>query len=259
MNTKKLRTFISVLILLLLFTTCGFAENGIRIDGQIGFDGVVLQGGAWRLTLNIENHSEKDINGYISINIAKNIYDYYDEMRLPVKLEANHADELYMDVFPLAPQNILDVRLFSEDGSLLAFTTVSVKKAIATDTMTIGVWGKQELANALECHDKIDEYGRKENVETILLNAKSFPENEAEAMAFCLLVVDGHSWDELSLKQQNTLIAWMKNGGYLVVGTESKENSEKWIAAATMPTDKSKIRSSTEDTVRTILSDSARC
>lgn len=59
MNTKKLRTFISVLILLLLFTTCGFAENGIRIDGQIGFDGVVLQGGAWRLTLNIENHSEE--------------------------------------------------------------------------------------------------------------------------------------------------------------------------------------------------------
>lgn len=89
-------------------------------------------------------------------------------------------------------------------------------------------------------------YGRKENVETILLNAKSFPENEAEAMAFCLLVVDGHSWDELSLKQQNTLIAWMKNGGYLVVGTESKENLEKWIAAATMPTDKSKIKPSTE-------------
>ena len=257
MNTKKLRTFISVLILLLLFTTCGFAENGIRIDGQIGFDGVVLQGGAWRLTLNIENHSGKDINGYISVNIAKNVYDDYDEMRLPVKLEANHADEFYMDVFPLAPQNILDVRLFSEDGSFLAFTTVSVKKTIATDAMTIGVWGEQELANALECHDKIDEYGRKENVETILLNAKSFPENEAEAMAFSLLVVDGHSWDELSLKQQNTLIAWLKNGGYLVVGTESKENSEKWIAAATLSTDKSKIRSSTEDTVRTILSDSA--
>ena len=71
MNTKKLRTFISVLILLLLFITCGFAENGIRIDGRIGFDGVVLQGGTWRLTLNIENYSGKDINGYISINIAK--------------------------------------------------------------------------------------------------------------------------------------------------------------------------------------------
>lgn len=259
MNTKLLRMITSALILMLLFTVAspGIAENGIRIDGQIGFDGVVLQGGAWRLTLNIENHSEEEINGYISVNIAKSVYDYYDEMRLPVKLAANHADEFYMDVFPLAPQNILDVRLFSEDGSFLAFTTVSVKKTIATDAMTIGVWGEQELANALECHDKIDEYGRKENVETILLNAKSFPENEAEAMAFCLLVVDGHSWDELSLKQQNTLIAWMKNGGYLVVGTESKENSEKWIAAATMPTDKSKIRSSTEDAVRTILSDSA--
>ena len=257
MNTKKPRTLISVLILLLLFTTCGFAENGILMDGQIGFDGIVLQGGAWRLVLNVENHSGKEINGYISVNIAKNVYDDYDEMRLPVMLAANHADEFYMDVFPLAPQNILDVRLFSEDGSLLAFTTVSVKKAIATDTMTIGVWGEQELANALESHDKIDEYGRKENVETILLNAKSFPENEAEAMAFSLLVVDGHSWDELSLKQQNTLIAWMKNGGYLVVGAENKENSEKWIAAAILPTDQSKIKSSTEDTVRTILSDSA--
>ena len=149
----------SALILMLLFTVAssGIAENGIRIDGQIGFDGVVLQGGAWRLTLNIENHSEKDINGYISVNTVKNVYDDYDEMRLPVKLAANHADEFYMDVFPLAPQKILDVCLFSEDGSLLEFTTVSVKKAIATDTMIIGVWGKQELENALECHDKIDE------------------------------------------------------------------------------------------------------
>lgn len=76
MNTKKLRTFISVLILLLLFTTCGFAENGIRIDGQIGFDGVVLQGGAWRLTLNIENHSEKtstDISASILQRISMTI------------------------------------------------------------------------------------------------------------------------------------------------------------------------------------------
>ena len=257
MNTKKLRTFISVLILLLLFTTYGFAENGIRIDGQIGFDGVVLQGGAWRLTLNVENHSEKDINGYISVNIAKNIYDDYDEMRLPVNLAANHADEFYMDVFPLAPQNILDVRLFSEDGSSLAFTTVSVKKTIATDAMTIGVWGEQELANALESHDKIDEYGRKENVETILLHTNTFPENEAEAMAFSLLVVDGYSWDELSLKQKNTLIAWMKNGGYLVVGAESKENSEKWIAAMTMWTDQDRIQSSIEENIRGILSSSA--
>ena len=90
MNTKMLRMITSALILMLLFTVAssGIAENGIRIDGQIGFDGVVLQGGAWRLTLNIENHSEKDINGYISVNTVKNVYDDYDEMRLPVKLAA---------------------------------------------------------------------------------------------------------------------------------------------------------------------------
>ena len=52
--------------------------------------------------------------------------------------------------------------------------------------MTIGVWGERKLADALESHGGTDEYGNKENVETILLHTKTFPENEAEAMAFFL-------------------------------------------------------------------------
>lgn len=66
MNKNVQKIVIAVSLLLLVFaSSCCFAENGIRMDGQIGFDGVVQQGSAWRLALNVENHSDKEIIGYI--------------------------------------------------------------------------------------------------------------------------------------------------------------------------------------------------
>lgn len=255
-NIRKIMTVVLLLFLLCTSSYC-FAENGIRMDGQIGFDGVVQQGSAWRLTLNIENYSDKEVTGYISVNVAKDVADYYDEVRMPIEIEAGRNVEYHMDVFPLVPQNVLDIRLFSEDGSILAFTTVPVKKALSSDAMTIGVWGGQRLADALESHDKIDEYGRKENVSTILLRTETFPENEEEAAAFGLIVIDGHSWDDLTLKQQKTLIAWTKDEGYVVVGTEKQMEMENWAVALAPHVGKNNIKSSEEKAVKNIFSDLA--
>lgn len=256
MNKNVQKIVIAVSLLLLVFaSSCCFAENGIRMDGQIGFDGVVQQGSAWRLALNVENHSDKEIIGYISVNVAKDIADDYDEVRLPIELETGKSAEYHMDVFPLVPQNTLDIRLFSEGGDILAFTTVPVKKAIPTNAMTIGVWGGQKLADALESHDETDQYGRNENVSTILLSTETFPENEEEAATFGLIVVEGHSLDELSLKQQKTLIAWMKDEGYLVVGMDEQGKMENWTTVLAMYTNnKDDIKPSKEKEVRTILS-----
>lgn len=253
-NIQKIMMVMS-LLLLVFASSCCFAENGIRMDGQIGFDGVVQQGSVWRLSLNVENYSDKEIIGYISVNVAKDVVDDYDEVRMSIELETGKSAEYHMDVFPFVPQNALDVRLFSEDGSILAFTTVPVKKAIPSDAMTIGVWGRQKLADALESYDKMDEYGRKENVSTILLSTETFPENEEEAAAFGLIIIEEHSWDELSLKQQQALIAWMKDEGYLVVGTDEQKEMENWTSALATRKGKDNIKPSKEAEVRAILSD----
>lgn len=235
MKIKKIMT--GVFALLMLFAaSCGFAESGIRMEGQIGFDGVVAQGSAWRLTLKIRNDSAQDIDGNISVNVPQDL-DSYNEVQLPIKLDAGENGTYKMDIFPRVPQKMLDIRLISSEGNVLAFTTIFITKAIETDHMVIGVWGESKLANALESHDRVDQYGREENVSTILLDTQDFPENKAEADAFSLLFIDDHRWDELAQDQQKTLIAWMKDGGYLILGTDDGNILSDWKEALTMRTD----------------------
>jgi hypothetical protein len=216
---KKIIT-ISVLALLFIcgFNNEVFAEEKIKINVSIGFDGTYKMGYYTPINLEIENNL-KDIAGEVQIGLCDdngNTTIYSKEVNLPENSTKNVTINM-----PISNYNTkLYIKL--NEGKKIYYEEIkSISSGINAEYTLIGVLS-DEPDNVNYMSDfKTLSFQNSNGVQskTIYLDETMIPESINAFDSFNVLIINNYDTSKLNEKQYVVLKAWVNNGGTLIIGT----------------------------------------
>ncbi|MCP4422737.1 MAG: hypothetical protein GY805_39515, partial [Chloroflexi bacterium] len=215
--TPKMRP----ILLLILFTLLGLLAvpaaaqdeaNGITINVTVGYDSF-YKGEYWLPVQATIANSGAAVEGYIEIEAAQtdplNAANYRTPISLPT--QSNKRVMLYIKL-PTAVFN-LDVKLYQNDGALVAEATSSSLSRIARTDLLYGVVSP----NAGEFTFLEGISGSRANASVALLTLDDLPETAVAWQALDILIFNDTDTSQLNSNQRTALDAWLSNGGQLIV------------------------------------------
>lgn len=218
----------TAMLLLFMFAVQGIAQEGnVRLGAQVGYDGTILCGAWYPLSIEIQNMGDA-ISGEIRVPLARR-QQQVDELIVPVEIAAGETKQLRIPITTEIPQMSFKVSL-SAGGETIAQATAEAIRSAEDSAMIIGMLGGSEaLSSALCVATSNDEMSREEIVRGIALDAASFPQTGEEMNAFHVLMIDGFDESALTSEQQALFSEWVRDGGVVI---RSQTDTQKTVDEA---------------------------
>lgn len=199
----------------------GDGEEIKVISSQVGFDNVFRAGYFTPITVTVENNL-KDINGEIQIEIPRTmgamgvdrVYVYAHGINHP-----KGTTKKYTLNVPI-PSSLLSTKLKIVEGSkVLLEQYIRIGTPIAENVMLAGIMS--DSAGSLNYLNgfSIDNMGSSMGMSIVNLNEENFPADIDVMKSFNILFMNDFDSSKLKEEQYEVLKEWVKQGGFLIIGT----------------------------------------
>ncbi|GLC87658.1 DUF7408 domain-containing protein [Lysinibacillus piscis] len=243
------KTKISVLILILTFVIGLLLPMGeasaaatLEVQAKIGLMGKVKEGVATPLRVTIKNNGA-DFTGDIVINLSRS-YLIETAPVYPISIAAGEEKtfDFYLD--SLENSGYLEGNAFAfyeggiEKGKKIAYKGSKNLQANYVDPNTTFIYTLTDKSDRLAAYSHISAMSNGGGVTVFHLNQiKDYmlPEDAKGFAQANMVIVDEVSIADLSEKQQQALLAWVQDGGTLVVGGGEQVNATAGIFKEYLP------------------------
>ncbi len=202
----------------------GFAEGGVTLNANIGYDGVATYVRRVPVTVAITNNGP-DVSGRIAVNVNRYGADY-DTYELPVSVAAGATVSATIPVVLTHKQQAYTVR-FLQGETELAAQTIKPETVINPSNLVVGTLGRDaQSLSWISIAKGSDPLARGEYWTPVALDEKTFPADAESLRFFDMLAVDGFDLSALSEAQKAAFDEWLRKGGIVLVGggTRAAEN-----------------------------------
>lgn len=225
----KRRVFTALLTLMLLAFSCAQAQ--VSLEASAGYGGTVPGGRWFPLNVTLTNEDEA-FDGVIAVELICN-YSDYDRYEYPVRVQQG-TTTVHMPLRLAAPERSIRVTL-SDGETVVAEDSAGVHEVVDSYAYLIGVLGGSDALVSSLCSDTIqDALGRQEQLTAVILDDAMKAMTRKELDAFDSLVIDAYDVGGLDDAQQGMLLAWLQDGGTVILGPGEKGcASTAWFAEQT--------------------------
>ncbi|MFT8319460.1 MAG: hypothetical protein ABF649_00985 [Bacillus sp. (in: firmicutes)] len=229
-SKKAILIFMFILFLFAITEKGAFAKklaSDLKISTEVGFDGKVVEGKGYPITISIEN-TGKTFKGNLLLPYAST-YETAGSKVLAIDLPANSKKTYSISLAGLSSDGFANgnntIRLFKgdwQDGEEVSFTgTKNIKTNFITD-YTFAILS-----------DQYDQYKdlrdlQNDSMKTMELTKDRIPDSSIGLEGVNYLLIDNFSLTELSELKQKAIQDWIVKGGVLITG--SQPNSEQNLA-----------------------------
>jgi hypothetical protein len=202
------------------------ARAALQFDVFLGYDDMVPERSWFPITCEVNNDGPA-FNAFIEISLGG--LNGPPVRRLPIDLPTNTRKRIFLPVF--SSGNSWDVRLVDESGHILAEQSLqsAFKPALRGFPIVAGlarnfsglpvfpdIYTRQQQAMKFSC---------------ARLQTALFPDNPLALEGIRVLYLGSSKAVELTVPQVEALVAWVENGGHLIVGVEqvTDVNGTPWL------------------------------
>jgi hypothetical protein len=211
---------------------------GLRFDVFPGYDNLVPDQGWFPVTCEIQN----DGPGFTGIvEVSAQSIGRNQNRRLRVDLPTGTLKRVVIPVFTAA--NVWDVRLLDEHSGKTRAENASLVAQVVSHELPL-VAGLSRTVQGLPLFPTVTATGiMSSTYRAARLQAETFPDNPLAMESIDLLYLNSTKALELKEPQVVALMAWMQNGGHLVIGVEqiSDITGTPWLNSL-MPCDLNSAR-----------------
>ncbi|MDB6017493.1 MAG: hypothetical protein JWR19_1982 [Pedosphaera sp.] len=205
------------------------ARAALQFDVFPGFDGTVPEASWFPVVCEIKNDGPS-FNGVIEITAGG--YNTQNQMRRAVvELPTGTLKRLVIPVFSSARyQSSWDVRLLDDRGRVHAEQLgLRPRRSISSSTILLGALPR--VANGLPVVRQILSKDSDLQPATVRLQPSLFPDNPLVLEGLDCIYLNSEKAPELNVNQYNALLAWLNNGGHLIIAVEqiSDVNGTEWL------------------------------
>ncbi len=204
------------------------ARAALQFDVFLGYDGVVPEAAWFPAVCEVKNDGPS-FTGVIEISSGR--FNESQTRRLVVELPTGTLKRVLIPVFSTARyQSTWDIRLLDERGKVRAQQlNVPPKKQIASATTLIGALPR--TANGVPVIRPILSREGLIQPASARLQASLLPDNPLVFEGMDTLYLNSEKASELSVNQVNALLAWLNNGGHLIIAVEqiTDVNATGWL------------------------------
>ena len=200
-------------------------HSAVRFDVFPGYDGIVPEGSWFPFVFEIANDGPT-FNGVVKV--AASQYDQAGSRLIPVELPTGTTKRLSLPVFASGRYVInWDAQLLDEKGKVVA-------ESLGIRARKINPW-TIPLAGAISRTPPVipNIKPRQEDLQPIVarLQPTVFPDNPIALEGLHTIYISSEKALDLGAAQANALMAWLHNGGHLVVGIEQivQINGTEWL------------------------------
>ena len=204
------------------------ARGAVRFDVFPGYDGIVPEGSWFPFVFEISNDGPT-FNGVVKV--AASQYDQAGSRLIPVELPTGTTKRLSLPVFASGRYVITwDAQLLDEKGKVVA-------ESLNIRARKINPW-TSPLAGAISRTPPVvpNIKPRQEDLQPLVarLQPSVFPDNPIALEGLKTIYISSEKALDLSVNQASALMAWMHNGGHLVIGIEQivQVNGAEWLRRA---------------------------
>ena len=201
------------------------ARAAVRFDVFPGYDGIVPEGSWFPFVFEISNDGPT-FNGVVKVSASQ--YDQSGSRLLPVELPTGTLKRLSLPVFASGRYVInWDAQLLDEKGKVVA-------ESLGIRARKVNPW-TIPLAGALSRTPPTlpTIKPRQEDLQPVIarLQPSVFPDNPITLEGLQTIYITSEKALDLSVNQANALMAWLHNGGHLVVGIDQivQVNGTEWL------------------------------
>jgi hypothetical protein len=204
------------------------AHAAVRFDVFPGYDGIVPEGSWFPFVFEISNDGPT-FNGVVKV--AASQYDQSGSRLIPVELPTGTTKRLSLPVFASGRYVInWDAQLLDEKGKVVA-------ESLGIRARKVNPW-TIPLAGALSRTPPVlpNIKPRQEDLQPIVarLQPSVFPDNPIALEGLQTIYITSEKALELKASQVNALLAWLHNGGHLIVSVDQivQVNGTEWLRKA---------------------------
>ena len=204
------------------------AHGAVRFDVFPGYDGIVPEGSWFPFVFEISNDGPT-FNGVVKV--AASQYDQAGSRLIPVELPTGTTKRLSLPVFASGRYVInWDAQLLDEKGKVVA-------ESLGIRARKINPW-TIPLAGAISRTPPVipNIKPRQEDLQPVVarLQPSVFPDNPIALEGLQTIYISSEKTLDLSAAQASALMAWLHNGGHLVVSIEQivQVNGTEWLRRA---------------------------
>lgn len=218
----------AILLLVLLGLGVLPARAVLQFDVFLGYDGVVPEASWFPVVCEIKN----DGPGFVGIvEISSGRFNESQTRRLVVELPTGTLKRIDIPVFSTARyQSSWDVRLLDERGKVRAEqVNVRPKRQSAANTLLIGALAR--TATGVPALRPTSVRDSEYQPAAIRLQTSLLPDNPLVFEGLDVIYLNSEKASELSPHQVEALLAWLNDGGHLIVGIEqlTDVNAVAWF------------------------------
>ena len=210
--------FLSLAVALFLVALPGLQAAGLRFDVFPGYDNLVPDQGWFPITCEIQN----DGPGFTGIvEVSAQSIGRNQNRRLRVDLPTGTLKRVVIPVFTAA--NVWDVRLLDERTDKIRAENASLVAQVTSHELPL-VAGLSRTVQGLPMFPEAFKPPASCRLRRVIgppgSRQKRFPDNPLAMESIDLLYLNSTKALELKEPQVVALMAWMQNGGHLVIGVE---------------------------------------
>ncbi|WDV47013.1 hypothetical protein PV797_04755 [Clostridiaceae bacterium M8S5] len=221
-NLKGLILFI--LILIFLFKTSILATTSVKMDVNIGFDGLYRAEETTPIRIDVNAYS--GLKGTVKISYNKELVKMYAEddtytetFNKDIKLLSDE-ETVYINVTIPKGCERIHISLIDEEGKELAYETKSLKTSAINNQKIVAVYtddiNKYEYIDDIMVDDLADSYFKVLNIKDVKLDDKRILDN------FDYIIVNNNLINNIDIKKEETLVKWIKKGGVALIEENTK-------------------------------------
>jgi len=212
MPPKKVTLVLALTAIFLLVAPA--LRAALQFDVFLGYDDIVPERSWFPITCELNNDGPS-FNAVIEVSAGG--LNAAPIRRVPVDLPTNTRKRIFLPTF--SSGNTWDVRLVDESGHVLGEQTVqsSFKPALRGFPVVAGL---ARNISGLPVFPDVSTRDQQTKFNCARLQTPLFPDNPLALEGINMLYLNSSKALELTVPQVNALVAWVENGGHLVVGVE---------------------------------------
>lgn len=196
----------------------------LQFDVFVGYDQVLPQHSWFPITCELYNDGPS-FNAVIEITPGD--WASGQVRRLPIDLPTNTRKRVVIPVF--AGPQIWNARLLDSHGNVRAEQTSSNLKIVPSQLPLVA--GLSRTVGGMPAFPETASNPSDSKYVVARLQSSLFPDNPLALDGVDMLYISSEKAADLNIEQVNALVAWIQNGGHLVVGVEqvSDVNGTPWL------------------------------
>jgi hypothetical protein len=227
MRRTGLFTFCRVLSLgLALFSAALTARAALQFDVFLGYDDILPERSWFPVACELHNDGAS-FNAVIEIT-AEGFGDAQTR-RFALDLPANTRKRVFIPVFGTARE--WTVRLYDDRGKMRGEQTLRTAKVIKSGLPLVASLSRTVAGSPVFPDPAVPAMGLDSRFAAARLQPALFPDNPLALDGIAMLYLSSERAANLSVGQVNALLAWLQDGGHLVLGVEqlTDVNATPWL------------------------------